>query len=143
MEILDRIHRIELGETGVTEGGPSVSAFYVQGNDSGLFIDAGFPDLARTQPILDYWRGPLGSFPTSWVLVSHRHYEHAGGVKILKDATGTRLASFGSKASYREAGLWRLSAPPGPSLLQGRRRQPAHLMGEVGRRPVGASSASG
>lgn len=103
MEILDRIHRIELGETGVTEGGPSVSAFYVQGNDSGLFIDAGFPDLARTQPILDYWRGPLGSFPTSWVLVSHRHYEHAGGVKILKDATGAKIGVGHGDADAVEA----------------------------------------
>ena len=91
MEILDRIYRIELGEAGATDGGPSVSAFYVKGNDSGLFIDAGFPDLARTQPILDYWRGPLESYPTTWVLVSHRHYEHAGGVKILKEATGAKI----------------------------------------------------
>ena len=107
MEILDRIYRIELGhsagDSASTEGGPSVSAFYVQGTESGLFIDAGFPDLERTQPILDYWRGPLGSFPTSWALVSHRHYEHAGGVKILKDATGCKIGVGHGDAEAVEA----------------------------------------
>ena len=69
MEILDGIYRITLGETGATEGGPSVSAFYVKGAETGLFIDAGFPDLPRTQPILDYWRGPWTAFPRvgSWL----------------------------------------------------------------------------
>lgn len=103
MEILDGIYRITLGETGATEGGPSVSAFYVKGAETGLFIDAGFPDLARTQPILDYWRGPLDSFPTSWVLVSHRHYEHAGGVKILKEATGCKIGVGRDDAEAVEA----------------------------------------
>ena len=107
MEILDRIYRIELGHSAgdseATEGGPSVSAFYVQGAESGLFIDAGFPDLARTQPILDYWSGPLGSYPTSWALVSHRHYEHAGGVKILKEATGCKIGVGSGDAEAVEA----------------------------------------
>ncbi len=103
MEILDRIYRISLGETGATEGGAQVSAFYVKGAETGLFIDAGFPDLARTQPILDYWRGPLDSFPTSWVLVSHRHYEHAGGVKILKNATGAKTGVGRDDAEAVEA----------------------------------------
>ena len=103
MEILDRIHRIGLGEAGGADGGHSVSAFYVQGAETGLFIDAGFPDLARTQPILDYWRGPLGGFPTSWALVTHRHYEHAGGVKILKEATGCRIGVGSGDAAAVEA----------------------------------------
>lgn len=92
MEVLDRVHRIALGGNGPSGRGPSVSAYYVQGRDSGLFIDAGFPDLERTQPLLDYWRETLGSPETGWALTTHRHYEHAGGVKIVKEATGARIA---------------------------------------------------
>ena len=90
MEILDRVHLIPLG--GEAGAGPTTSGYYVQGRDCGAFIDGGFPDLERTQPLLDYWKDTLGSPRTDWILVSHRHYEHAGGVKILKEATGARVA---------------------------------------------------
>ena len=71
----------------------------MQGQDSGLFIDAGFPDLERTQPLLDYWRETLGSPETGWVLTTHRHYEHAGGVKIVKETTGARIAAGSGDAA--------------------------------------------
>ncbi len=105
MEVLDRIHRISLGGQGPSGGGPSVSAYYVQGRDSGLFVDAGFPDIERTQPLLDYWRDTLGSFRTDWVLVTHRHYEHAGGVKIVKEATGARVAAGHSDTDAVNSGF--------------------------------------
>ncbi len=93
MEVLDGIHLISLGGSTQAEGGPTVSAYYIQGEEWGAFIDAGFPDQQRTQPLLDYWRDVLGSPRTEWILVSHRHYEHAGGVKIVKESTGARVAA--------------------------------------------------
>ena len=72
--------------------GPTVSAYCVQGTDFGVFIDAGFPDEERTRPLLDYWRDTLGGPKTDWVFVTHRHYEHGGGVKLIKEATGAQIA---------------------------------------------------
>ena len=92
MEILDRIHLIPLGG-GEVGAGHSTSVYYVQGQDSGAFIDSGFPDEERTRPLLDYWRQSMAGATTGWVLVSHRHYEHSGGVKILKEATGARVGA--------------------------------------------------
>ena len=93
MEVLEGIHLISLGGSAEAVGGPTVSAYYVRGEDCGAFIDAGFPDQHRTQPLLDYWCSVLGSPRTEWILVSHRHYEHAGGVKIVKELTGARVAA--------------------------------------------------
>ena len=112
MEILDRVHLIPLGGAGEVGAGPSTSVYYVQGQDRGAFIDSGFPDEERTRPLLDYWRQSMAGATTGWVLVSHRHYEHSGGVKILKGATGARVgagsgdvqaidAQFGSGASIK------------------------------------------
>ena len=94
MEVLEGIHLISLGGSAEgSAGGPIVSAYFVLGEDCGAFIDAGFPDQHRTQPLLDYWCNALGSPQTEWILVSHRHYEHAGGVKIVKERTGARVAA--------------------------------------------------
>ncbi len=93
MEILDRIHLIPLGGAGEVGAGPSTSVYYVQGQDRGAFIDSGFPDEERTRPLVEYWRQSLAGATTGWVLVSHRHYEHSGGVKILKQATGARIGA--------------------------------------------------
>ena len=92
MEIASGVHRITLGG-GEVGGAPSTHIYYVQGRDRGAFIDAGFPEKERTQPLLDYWRDTLGGPPTGWVLLSHRHHEHAGGAKLLKDATGALVAA--------------------------------------------------
>ena len=93
MEILDRIHLIPLGGAGEVGAGPSTSVYYVQGQNRGAFIDSGFPDEERTRPLVEYWQQSLAGAATGWVLVSHRHYEHSGGVKILKRATGARIGA--------------------------------------------------
>ena len=93
MEILDRVHLIPLGGEGEVGASPSTSVYYVQGQDRAAFIDSGFPDEERTRPLLDYWRQSMAGAATGWVLVSHRHYEHSGGVKILKGATGARVGA--------------------------------------------------
>ena len=95
MEILDRTHLIPLGGAGEVGAGPTTSVFYVQGQERGAFIDSGFPDEERTRPLVEYWRESLSAAATGWVLVSHRHYEHSGGVKILKGATGARIGAGG------------------------------------------------
>ena len=93
MEILDRIHLIPLGGAGEVGAGPSVSVYYVQGRDRGVFIDSGFPDEVRTRHLVEYWQQSVAGAPTGWVLVSHRHDEHSGGVKILKQVTGARIGA--------------------------------------------------
>ena len=106
MEIMDGIHQITLGGDGPSGRRPTVSAYYVQGTDYGVFIDAGFPDEERTRPLLDYWRDTLGSTKTDWVFVTHRHYEHGGGVNLVKEATGAQVAvgAGDSEAVDRDVG---------------------------------------
>ena len=93
MEVLDRIHLIPLGTAGELGAGPSSSVYYVQGRDRGAFIDSGFPDEERTRPLVEYWQQTLARAPTGWILISHRHYEHSGGVNILKQATSARAGA--------------------------------------------------
>ena len=91
MEIAPGVHCITLG--GGEEGGPpSTHAYYAQGSERGVFIDAGLPEEDRTKPLIDYWRDTLGAPQTDAILVTHRHHEHAGGARLLKDATGARVA---------------------------------------------------
>jgi glyoxylase-like metal-dependent hydrolase (beta-lactamase superfamily II) len=92
MEVFPKVHRVTLG--GGEDGGPpSTHAYLVQGPERCVFIDAGFPEEDRTRPLLDYWRGALGSPRVGWVLISHLHHEHAGGARLLKDATRARVAA--------------------------------------------------
>ncbi len=104
MEIMDGIHQITLGG-GSSGSHPTVSAYYVQGMDYGVFIDAGFPDEERTRPLRDYWRDALGSPKTEWIFVTHRHYEHGGGVKLVKETTGAQVAVGAGDAEAVDADI--------------------------------------
>ena len=73
-------------------GGPPPASTTSRGKTLAPSLTPGFPDEERTQPLLDYWRDTLGSPRTGWVLVTHRHFEHAGGIKLLGEATGARVA---------------------------------------------------
>ena len=105
MEILDRVHLIPLWGGGEVGAGPSTSVYYVQGQERGAFIDSGFPDEERAKPLVEYWRENLAGAATGWVLVSHLHYEHSGGVKILKQATGARIGAGRGDVAAIEAQL--------------------------------------
>ena len=105
MEIMDGIHQITLGGDGSSCSHPTVSAYYVQGMDYGVFIDAGFPDEERTRPLLDYWRDTLGSPKTEWIFVTHRYYEHGGGVKLVKETTGAQVAVGAGDAEAVDADI--------------------------------------
>jgi hydroxyacylglutathione hydrolase len=96
-EIEPGVHRIGVG--GGEVGAPETNIYLVQGSKSVAFIDSGFPESDKAEPLLRYWRETLGAPPVSWVLVSHLHHEHAGGVKLLKDATGARIGAGAADAA--------------------------------------------
>jgi glyoxylase-like metal-dependent hydrolase (beta-lactamase superfamily II) len=91
-EIEPGVHLVPVGG-GEEAGAPETNIYIVQGRDSVAFVDSGFPEEEKAEPLLKYWRKSLGAPPVSWVLVTHRHHEHAGGVKVLKDATGAQVAA--------------------------------------------------
>ncbi len=95
-EIEPGVHRIGVG--GGEVGAPETNIYLVQGSESVAFIDSGFPEVDKAEPLLRYWRETLGAPPVSWVLVSHLHHEHAGGVKLLKDATDARIGAGAADA---------------------------------------------
>ncbi len=101
-EIEPGVHRVPVGG-GADADAPTTNIYLVQGLTSVSFVDSGFPEPARAEPLLRYWRETLDSVPVSWVLVSHLHHEHAGGVKVLKDATGARIAAGAGDAPAIDA----------------------------------------
>ena len=101
-EIEPGVHRVLVGG-GAEAAAPETNVYVVQGTASVAFVDSGFPEPDRAEPLLRYWRETLNSAPASWVLVSHLHHEHAGGVKLLKEATGARIAAGAGDAPAIDA----------------------------------------
>ena len=102
MEIDPGIHRVAVGDSAGADA-PETNVYLVRGAESVAFIDSGFPEPQRAEPLLRYWREALDGAPVSWVLVSHLHHEHAGGVKLLKEATGARVAAGAGDAPVIDA----------------------------------------
>ena len=90
MEIATGVHRVTLsGEVG---GPASTHVYYVTGSERGAFIDTG-PTEDDAHRLIDYWRDTLGSPATGWAFHSHRHHEHVGGARLVKETTGARIAA--------------------------------------------------
>lgn len=91
MEVAPGVHVFDVGGEG--EGVPSTHVYWVQGSEGGAFIDTGFPETERTGALLGAWKALVGTRPPRWSLLSHWHHEHAGGARVLRAATGARVAA--------------------------------------------------
>ena len=90
MEIEPGIHQLTFGRQG-SSGIPSPNAFLVCGEDSSAFLDTGWPQEADHRERMAYLR-ESGAPPLAWIVMLHRHPDHAGGALRLHQDTGAPLA---------------------------------------------------
>ncbi|MEM8486568.1 MAG: subclass B3 metallo-beta-lactamase [Bacteroidota bacterium] len=84
-------------------GTRGLSAILITSPDGHILIDGALPDSAPL--ILDSIRS-LGFEPREIKLIlnSHAHYDHAGGIAAIQQATGARVAASPKSASVLESG---------------------------------------
>ncbi len=80
-----------------------IAAILVTSDDGHVVIDAGPADAA---PLLLANMRKLGFDPRDvrWILTSHEHHDHAGGLAMLQRETGAEVAALTSAASVLESG---------------------------------------
>jgi len=84
-------------------GASDVTSYLIVTRDGYILLDGGF---AQTAPmILDHVRA-LGFDPKKikFILNSHAHFDHAGGIAAIRAATGARFIASGPDAPYLETG---------------------------------------
>lgn len=94
MSMIEGIHPVPLG---------MVKAFLIESDENLVLIDTGYsPDHAET--ILDKVRS-LGRSPddVELCIITHRHGDHVGGLKTLKDACNFKVASHEEEAEFIES----------------------------------------
>lgn len=84
-EVVSGLYQISLGTIKL---GP-VNAFIIRDEDKLTVIDTGYPEPGDTETMLRAI-SELGHQPSDVqnILVTHAHYDHAGGLAALKKATG-------------------------------------------------------
>lgn len=90
MEIDPGIHQLAFGRQS-SSGIPSPNAFLVCGEDASAFLDTGWPEEDDHQERMAYLR-ESGAPPLAWIIMLHRHPDHAGGALRLHQDTGAPLA---------------------------------------------------
>ncbi len=94
MTMIEGIYPIPLG---------MVKAFLIESDKKLVLVDTGFsPDHAKT--ILDKVRS-LGRSPTDveFCIITHRHGDHIGGLKTLKETCNFKAASHEEEAEFIES----------------------------------------
>ena len=89
MEIESGIHQLAFGRQG--SGIPSPNAFLVCGEDASAFLDTGWPEEDDHRERMAYLR-ESGVAPLAWIVMLHRHPDHAGGALRLHQDTGAPMA---------------------------------------------------
>jgi glyoxylase-like metal-dependent hydrolase (beta-lactamase superfamily II) len=72
-------------------GAYSPNVFAVVDSGEAVLIDAGLPDDVSVQSRLDYLKS-IGDPRVDLIVITHHHYDHAGGANRLREATGSRIA---------------------------------------------------
>lgn len=69
----------------------SPNSYAVVDDGRAILVDSGFPDDASVSGRLDYLKG-IGCPRVELIVVTHHHFDHAGGANRLREATGARIA---------------------------------------------------
>jgi len=79
-------------------------------------IDTGTPDMAS--PLLEKiaLTPELTNLKLRDVVLTHGHYDHAGGAAEIIAKTGARVWANGEEASLLKDGMWRRETGPSPTL---------------------------
>jgi glyoxylase-like metal-dependent hydrolase (beta-lactamase superfamily II) len=72
-------------------GAYSPNVFAVVDSGEAALIDAGFPNDGSVDSRLDYLKA-IGGPRVELIIITHHHFDHAGGANRLHEATGGRIA---------------------------------------------------
>jgi glyoxylase-like metal-dependent hydrolase (beta-lactamase superfamily II) len=72
-------------------GAYSPNVFAVVDSGQAVLIDAGFPNDDSIDSRLDYLNA-IGGPRVELIIITHHHFDHAGGANRLREATGARIA---------------------------------------------------
>lgn len=108
------VKEIVPGVYGIALGG--VSVFLVEGDEGLVLIDAGMPhrDTQILSALRDLSRKPE---EVRYILVTHAHVDHVGGLAALKKATGAVTMAHPVTAADLREGLSQRPIGPAPGLV--------------------------
>ena len=72
---------------GIPVGERDNVVYLITGENAAVFIDAGYDVQADVDSLADHWNR-AGRLPVAAIIVTHRHIDHAGGARLLAEATG-------------------------------------------------------
>ena len=92
-----------------------ISAVLVTGEAGHVLVDAGMPEAA---PLVLANIRKLGIDPgeVRWIVASHEHYDHVGGLAALQRATGARVAALPAMARLLASGTSSADDPQAKGL---------------------------
>jgi len=86
----DNVHVLQAGERAFA-GAYSPNVYAVIDSGTAVLIDAALPDDASIRDRLEYLRS-IGEPCVALIIITHHHFDHAGGAHRLSEATGARIA---------------------------------------------------
>ena len=84
-------------------GAAGVSAFLITTSEGSILLDGGLPETA-SQIIANVAKLGFNISDVKYLLNSHAHFDHAGGLAELKRASGATLVASGGDAEVLKAG---------------------------------------
>ncbi len=90
MRASESVHVLRVNVSQYT-GAYSPNVFAVVDSGEAVLIDAGLPDDASVGSRLDYLKS-IGDPRVELIVITHHHYDHAGGASRLQEATKARIA---------------------------------------------------
>lgn len=84
-------------------GASDITAFLITSPRGSIVLDGGFPETAP-QILANIRKLGFKTRDVKWLLNSHAHADHAGGLAELKRATGAKLAASAEDAPLLERG---------------------------------------
>ncbi|MCJ7491832.1 MAG: MBL fold metallo-hydrolase [Dehalococcoidia bacterium] len=96
MQATESVHVLRVNVKPYT-GAYSPNVFAVVDSGQAVLIDAGFPNDDSVDSRLDYLK-TIGGPRVEMIIVTHHHFDHAGGANRLREATGARIAMHPEEA---------------------------------------------
>lgn len=112
MQATENVHvlRVNVKQYG---GGYSPNVFAVVDSGEAALIDAGFPDDGSVESHLEYLK-TIGGPRVNLIIITHHHFDHAGGANRLHEATGGRIAMHPEEERLLREALARPPRDGGP-----------------------------